>query len=59
MLSSEGMSSNWQFRDMGPFAPQVQQSQSLKLSLARICARLKVLLVGVHPVDHASVRLDP
>ncbi|KAL0402359.1 UNVERIFIED_CONTAM: hypothetical protein Slati_4265800 [Sesamum latifolium] len=41
------------------FAPQVQQLQSLKLSLARMCARLKVLLVRVRPVDLASVRLDP
>ncbi|KAL0437679.1 UNVERIFIED_CONTAM: hypothetical protein Sradi_0475800 [Sesamum radiatum] len=42
-----------------PFAPQVQQLQTLKLSLARVWARLKVLLVGVHLVDLASVRLVP
>ncbi|KAL2247282.1 UNVERIFIED_CONTAM: hypothetical protein Sindi_2580500 [Sesamum indicum] len=45
--------------DICPFAPQVQQLQSLKLSLARVWARLKVLLVGVILVDLASVRLDP
>ncbi|KAL2227883.1 UNVERIFIED_CONTAM: hypothetical protein Sindi_2147000 [Sesamum indicum] len=39
-------------------AAQVQQLQSLKLSLARVWAHLKVLLVGVIPVDLASVRLD-
>ncbi|KAL0311553.1 UNVERIFIED_CONTAM: hypothetical protein Sangu_2450000 [Sesamum angustifolium] len=42
-----------------PLAPHVQQLQSLKLSLVRVWARLKVLFVGVLPVDLVSVRLDP
>ena len=33
--------------------------QFLKLSLARVWAGLKVLLVGILPVDLVSVRLDP
>ncbi|KAL0410920.1 UNVERIFIED_CONTAM: hypothetical protein Slati_3681700 [Sesamum latifolium] len=45
--------------ELCPFAPQVQQLQPLKLSLAWVWARLKVLLVRVCPVDLASVRLDP
>ncbi|KAL2252646.1 UNVERIFIED_CONTAM: hypothetical protein Sindi_0059300 [Sesamum indicum] len=48
-----------QSRDTCPLAPQVQQLQSLKLSLARVWARLKVLLVWVLPVDLTFVRLDP
>ncbi|KAL2224277.1 UNVERIFIED_CONTAM: hypothetical protein Sindi_3030100 [Sesamum indicum] len=48
-----------QLRDICPFAPQVQLLQSLKLSLARVWARLKVLLVWVLSVDLASARLDP
>ena len=45
--------------DICPFAPQVQQLQSLKLSLVWVWAYLKFLLVGVLPMDLVSVRLDP